>query len=130
MGVEDYIWRTEKQKIAEGIRKQEQVKLIYVDEDKLKSFYKHAKSMLYNENGEKPGRCIVLKRIKNQRLNCNIELFLRYLENNIKLTRYSLLEDIFETIRSTDYSKYTVKDLRIMDNCKDFCNIPDRKSVV
>lgn len=95
--IKSFVWRGAKD---ETTRTQKEIRLVDATEDQLKSFYEHCKSMLYNTDKNNPGRFVLLEIIKDQRLRCNAELFLRYLENQYlpsdrdKLPRFSYLQAI------------------------------------
>lgn len=60
---------------------QEEIKLIDATPEQLNKFNEHCISMLYSNDKLNPGRYILLQRIEEQREKCNVELFLRKLEN-------------------------------------------------
>ena len=129
MAMEDYMWYFEKKQISPGIKKQESIKLIHASEQQLIKFHDHARSMLTNDDKNKQGRLHVLSKVKDERSLCNVELFLRHLERVKGMTRYTLLDEIFDIVKTYDYSKYNVKDLQIIDNCADYCKIPVNKLI-
>ncbi len=77
--VKSFVWKGEKKKVNKEIV-QEEIKLIDATAEQLKTFYNHCQTMLYNRDKKNPGRYVLLDMIKQQRDNCNSELFLRYLE--------------------------------------------------
>lgn len=89
-----FIWKGKKQALPDGSFAQNQVLLIDCDQNQLQSFYNHCKSMLYNEDRIHPGRKILLDIIKEQRDRCNAELFIRYIEKDGKISKYSFLSSI------------------------------------
>jgi hypothetical protein len=91
--LESYIWKKEKQKFG-GETYQESIKLVDCTQDQLQEFYNHCKIMLYNDNRNHPGRFMLLKTIADQRNRCGVELFLRYLEKDKLLTRFTFMESI------------------------------------
>lgn len=78
--VENFIWKGPKKEVN-GVRVQEEVKLIDATPEQLNKFYAHCISMLYSNDKKNPGRTILLDIIKRQRQKCNAELYLRWLEN-------------------------------------------------
>lgn len=76
--IESFVWKGEKKHVNKEVV-QEEIRLIDASEEQLQSFYNHCKEMLYNKDRKNPGRYTLLNIIKEQRSNCNAELFLRYL---------------------------------------------------
>ena len=97
--VNTYVWKGPKIDLN-GHKTQTEVKLIDMDESKLQSCFDHCVSMLYNKDKENPGRYVLLNIIKEQRMKCNAELFMRYIENTYmtsnraKCPRFRYQEDI------------------------------------
>lgn len=94
--IKTFVWKLARK--ADGV--QEEIKLIDATPEQLKQFYKHCNSMLYSENSINPGRYVLLDIIKEQRNKCNVELFLRKLEDGSLCAdhkpypRYLYLQDI------------------------------------
>ena len=117
--VENFVWKGPKKEIN-GVRVQEEIKLIDATPEQLKQFYAHCQSMLYSEDKKNPGRKILLNIIKDQRQKCNAELYLRWLENKyltnipeqrVVYPRFLYVKDIrealelnIETIKKEAYS--------------------------
>ena len=78
--VENFIWKGPKKEVN-GVRVQEEVRLMDATPEQLNTFYAHCMSMLYSNDKKNPGRTILLDMIKRQRQKCNAELYLRWLEN-------------------------------------------------
>lgn len=76
--VNSFVWKGKKHKINKEIV-QEEIKLMDATPEQLQSFYNHCYTMLYNKDKKDPGRVVLLDIIKEQRENCNAELFLKYL---------------------------------------------------
>lgn len=76
--IESFVWKGEKKHVNKKII-QDEIKLVDASPEQLQSFYNHCKTMLYNKDRKNPGRYTLLNIIKEQRINCNAELFLRYL---------------------------------------------------
>lgn len=98
--IKSFIWKMPRKK--DGT--QEEIKLVDATEEQLLSFYKHCYSMLYNKSRSNPGRYIILDLINEQRNKCNIELYLRKLEDG-SITggkgypRHLYCEDIMKCIK-------------------------------
>lgn len=60
---------------------QDEIHLINASPEQLNQFYKHCYSMLNSTDKLNPGRYVLLNIIKEQRLKCNVELYLRKLES-------------------------------------------------
>ena len=117
--IENFVWKGPKKEIN-GVRVQEEIKLLDATPEQLKQFYAHCQSMLYSEDKKNPGRKILLNIIKDQRQKCNAELYLRWLENKyltnipeqrVVYPRFLYIKDIrealelnIETIKKEDYS--------------------------
>lgn len=78
--VENFIWKGPKKEVN-GVRVQDEVRLMDATPEQLNKFYAHCMSMLYSNDKKNPGRIILLDTIKRQRQKCNAELYLRWLEN-------------------------------------------------
>lgn len=79
---------------------QNEIHLVDATPKQLQDFYDHCVSMLYSVDKLNPGRYTLLSIINEQRRKCNIELFLRKLENGTicadskPYPRYLYLQDI------------------------------------
>ena len=118
--VENFVWKGPKKEVN-GVRVQEEIKLLDATPEQLKRFYEHCQSMLYSEDKKNPGRKVLLNIIKEQRQKCNAELYLRWLENKyltnipeqrVVYHRFLYTKDIrealelnSETIKKEDYNK-------------------------
>ena len=98
--VTKFVWKGEKY-MANGVLKQDEIKLIDASEEQLNKFYKHCMSMLYNTDKNNPGRRVLLKIINDQINRCNAELLMRYLEkkylpdeDRVKFERFSYYQSI------------------------------------
>ena len=60
---------------------QDEIHLINASPEQLNQFYKHCYSMLNSTDKLNPGRYVLLNIIKEQRVKCNVELYLRKLES-------------------------------------------------
>lgn len=76
-----FIWKGEKKKDGEKYS-QDSEKIVDMTPERLKECYNHCKKMLHNEDPKHLGRYNVLDEVTDQINKCNVELFLRYLENS------------------------------------------------
>ena len=75
----NFVWKFAKDQTGE----QKSIKLKDATPEQLQQFYDHCNSMLYSKNRKNPGRYVLLEIIKEQRENCNIELFLRKMREGV-----------------------------------------------
>lgn len=94
--INSFVWKGHKVLDAAGKYKQSEQKLMSMTEVELKNCYDHCKTMLFNKDPQNPGRYVVLELIADQRDRCGAELFLRYVEQNNGLTRFTLIGAINE----------------------------------
>ena len=78
--VKNFIWKEEKQ-LINGEYHQKEIHMMDATPEQLQQFYNQCVIMLNNPSPKLPGRNIVIKQIDEQIQNCNVELFLRYLEH-------------------------------------------------
>lgn len=57
----------------------------------LNACYDHCKTMLFNKDVKNPGRYLVLEIIAEQKDRCGAELFLRYVEQEKDISRFTLM---------------------------------------
>ena len=91
-----FIWKGNKTLDKNGKYQQSEKKMLDMSENELKSCYNHCKTMLFNRDSQNPGRYLVLEIISDQKDRCGAELFLRFLEQNKNMSRFSLLGTINE----------------------------------
>ena len=121
-----YIWKGEKKKDANGNFTQEIVNLMECDEAKLRGFYNHCISMLYNQDKKKPGRRPLLDIIQSQKDRIGVELFLR--ESEIEgSTRFTIMESIkksllFSGITTDEMKALTLSEFIIVNS--QYANLP------
>ena len=119
--INSFVWKGEKELDVNGRYKQPEIKMINLSQEDLQKYYDHCKKMLFNQDPSKPGRYLVLERIPEQRDRCGAELFLRYLEQNKGMSRFSLLGSINEFQKNNREIlktwKPTIEDV--------FANIPE-----
>lgn len=91
--VNSFVWKGRKVEVN-GQFVQDEVRLIDATEKQLNNFYAHCESMLTNKSEKDPGRYPLLAIIKDQRMRCNAELFLRWLEDpeEVGYPRFKFLE--------------------------------------
>ena len=98
--IENLIWKGNKVLTAEGKYKQSEKKLVSMSASELRQCYEHCKTMLFNKDIQNPGRYLVLDIISDQSNRCGAELFVRYIEQNKQLSRFSLTSSINDFIRN------------------------------
>lgn len=76
--INNFVWKGKKKKVNKEFV-QDEIKLVDATPEQLQTFYNHCITMLYNNDKKNPGRKVLLDIIKEQRANCNVELFLKYL---------------------------------------------------
>lgn len=86
-----FIWKGNKTLDESGKYKQSEKRLIDMGKQELESCYDHCKTMLFNKDSQNPGRYVVLEIIADQRDRCGAELFLRHVEQENGLSRYTLM---------------------------------------
>lgn len=143
--VRNFVWKGEKVKNGDEIV-QNQIRLWDCELPELQKYYDHCETMLYNEDKDNPGRYPLLDIIRDQRQRCNCEMFLRWLEKNLGMTKFRFMEAIrnyIETKRNEDPDIMNkpidvmtegcpddFKDLKIglvLDGCLDILGRIDRK---
>ena len=93
-----FIWKGNKTLDKNGKYQQSEKKMLDMSENELKSCYNHCKTMLFNRDSQNPGRYLVLEIISDQKDRCGAELFLRFLEQNKNMSRFSLMGTINEVL--------------------------------
>lgn len=91
--ITSFVWKGPRVEVN-GQLMQTEKRLIDCSEEELKGFYEHCDSMLYNEDREYPGRYVLLDIIKDQRNRCNAEMFLRWLEQEKEMPRFTFLSSL------------------------------------
>ena len=92
--IETFIWKGEKRPQPDGTFAQDKILLVDCTQSQLQEFYNHCNSMLYSDDHVHPGRKVLLDIIKDQRNRCNAELFIRYIEKEEKIPRYSFMASL------------------------------------
>ena len=104
----NFVWKGEKRKDGEKYVQQSE-KISNMSPERLKECWLHCEKMLHNNDPKHLGRYNVLEEVNSQITKCNIELFLRYLENSYKkrenyipTPRYKMMLAIKEFIRNSE----------------------------
>ena len=105
--IENFTWKGPKKEVN-GQRIQEVMKMVDATPEQLKDWYKHCQSMLYSTDKKYPGRYVLRDIVEEQRMKCNVELYLRWLENKFQTDfpevrkaypRHLYLQDIRNVLR-------------------------------
>lgn len=97
--IKTFVWKGAKE-LINGEKVQTEIRLVDATPEQLNQFYAHCKSMLYSNDKINPGRYVLLDIIKEQRIKCNAELYLRYLEEGSpengreRYPRFQYLQDL------------------------------------
>lgn len=123
--ITSYVWKGRKIEV-DGKFIQEEKKLIDCTEEELHGFYQHCESMLNNTSENDPGRKALLDIIKDQRMRCNAELFLRWIESEKSIPRFKFLELINEILKQNkDIDARSLPIEAIANPCpEEFTGIP------
>ena len=121
-----FVWKGRKVE-KDGKFVQEEKKLVDCTEAELRGFYAHCESMLNNESEKDPGRYVLIKITKDQRMRCNTELFLRWLNTEHAIPRFRFLEALngfFDTNKDQiDPKTFPIGE--IIEDCpEEFADIP------
>lgn len=124
--INSFVWKGRKVE-KDGKFVQEEKKLLDCTEAELRSFYSHCESMLNNESDKDPGRYVLLRITKDQRVRCNTELFLRWLETEHSIPRFKFLEALRSFLDNhkdqVDPRNFPIGE--IVENCpEEFSDIP------
>lgn len=100
---------------------QEEIRLVDATPEQLNTFYNHCKSMLYSTDKLNPGRYTLLEIIGEQRRKCNVELFLRKLEqgsicaDNKPYPRHLYIQDLraYMNAHKEDFPSNELKNISI-----------------
>jgi len=106
--INNFIWKDEKKIDENGKYKQSERRLVDMSQIDLKKCYEHCKIMLYNQDSINPGRYLVLELISDQKERCGAELFLRWMDQENGISRFTItsaLSDFLvnnkETLKNT-----------------------------
>lgn len=103
--IESFIWKGPR----EDKRMQASMRMVDASPEQLRTWYKHCQSMLYSKDKKYPGRYVLRDIVKQQREKCNVELYLRWLENKYmtdypeprkSYPRFLYLQDIMDVLRN------------------------------
>ena len=94
--VQDYIW-----KYGRDLDYAE-VNMVDCSISELESFKTQCNTMLYNTDKAHPGRRVLIDIIKEQRLKCNLELFVRWLKSDLHTATYVFVESMQEFIKNNE----------------------------
>jgi hypothetical protein len=119
----NYVWKGKKVRKDDGTFEQEEVLLMDVEPQQLKTYFNHCISMLYNKDHQSPGRYPLLQIIQSQKDRCGVELFLRDSERQ-GTSRYTIIDSIKQAVR---YSGITPDQLKTMA-LEDFVTVDSKYS--
>jgi hypothetical protein len=106
-----FIWKGNKKLDETGKYKQTEKRLVDMDSKELNLCYNHCKTMLFNKDIKNPGRYLVLEIIADQKDRCGAELFLRYVEQENNITRFSLMNMISSFLTNNKETFKSVKPI-------------------
>lgn len=124
--INTFIWKGRKVEVN-GQLVQEEKRLVDCSEEELRTFYNHCESMLYNDSKEFPGRYVLLDIIKDQRERCNAELFLRWLEQEGSVPRYTFLASLrvfLDNNKGIDTKEVFISEALVGDCPTEFARLP------
>lgn len=124
--INTFVWKGRKVEVN-GQLVQEEKRLIDCSEEELRTFYNHCESMLYNDSKEYPGRYVLLDIIKDQRERCNAELFLRWLEQEEGVPRFTFLASLrvfLDNNKEIDTKKVFISEALVGDCPAEFAKLP------
>lgn len=116
--INNYVWRGPKKEVN-GKFEQEEIKIIDATPEQLNQFYRHCMSMLYSKDKKNPGRYHLLNIVDEQKKKCNIELFIRWIENKYKRNipntrpdypRFLFLQDVRDFLNTPEALEAYPKD--------------------
>ncbi len=106
-----FIWKGNKKLDETGKYRQTEKRLVDMDSKELNLCYNHCKTMLFNKDTKNPGRYLVLEIIADQKDRCGAELFLRYVEQENNITRFSLMNMISSFLTNNKETFKSVKPI-------------------
>lgn len=124
--INTFIWKGHKVEVN-GQLVQEEKRLVDCSEEELRTFYNHCESMLYNDSKEFPGRYVLLDIIKDQRERCNAELFLRWLEQEKSVPRYTFLASLrvfLDNNKGIDTKEVFISEALVGECPTEFARLP------
>lgn len=123
--INNYIWKGPKVKVGDEF-KQETIKLVDCSIDQLKEYYNYCDKMINNSSKKTPGRKMMLEIIQDQRNRCNTELFLRWLNKENQISRFSFMNVIMTFFKNNpNLDKNSLVLDNIIGQCPyEFKNLP------
>jgi len=109
VNINTFVWKGNKELDSNGKYKQVEKKMNTMNYAELIACYDHCKTMLFNKDFQNPGRYLVLDIINEQKNKIGSELFLRHVEENNGLTRFTLTGAINKFIENNKEALKTVK---------------------
>jgi hypothetical protein len=125
--VTSFIWKGHKVLNEQDKYVQTETRLVDMNQDELSKCYEHCKTMLFNKSTQNPGRHVVLEIIADQKDRCGAELFLRFIEHEKEVSRFSLVSLINTFLNTNKDSLKNIKPVvgLIFDNVpNEFEKIP------
>lgn len=115
--IKSFVWKLARK--TDGT--QEEIRLVDATPEQLKTFYSHCESMLHSTDKINPGRYVLLQIIDEQRRKCNVELFLRKLEqgticaDNKPYPRHLYIQDLraYMNAHKGDFPSNELKNISI-----------------
>lgn len=123
--INSFTWKGKKSKVN-GKVIQEEVRMVDCSVEELKKYLDHCISMLTNTDYKNPGRYTLLTLIKEQRLKCNAELFVRWMDQEKSVPRYIFMTSIRECLNNNPHIDPKTSPIEIIvGGCpNEFKNIP------
>lgn len=124
--INTFVWKGRKVEVN-GQLVQEEKKLVDCSEEELRTFYNHCESMLYNNSKEYPGRYVLLDIIEDQRMRCNAELFLRWLEQEKGTPRFTFLSSLrvfLDNNKELDTKEVSISEALVGGCPTEFARLP------
>ena len=109
VNINAFVWKGGKSVDASGNVIQNKVKMVDMTEEQLRGAFLQCHSMLFNSDVQKPGRYVVLDTISEQKDKCGAELFIRFIEQNTEMSRFTLLNAINDFLRNNQEAFKTIK---------------------
>lgn len=114
-----YVWREKSDRSGGNVVERP---LIDYDKDSLQKFYNVCNEMLYNRDPINQGRYQVLSEIEEQRKNCNIALFVKYIIKQYKKTEFLLYDILRQFVENNkaehpNILKYKMSDVIMGGGC-------------
>ena len=124
--INSFVWKGNKVLDSTGKYSQSEKKLVSMTKTELDYCYDYCKTMLFNKDPQNPGRYVVLEEIAEQKDRCGAELFVRYINREKDVSRFTLTEMINDFNRN---NRAALKDIKPVLGTM-FDNTPDEYSKV